>query len=143
MEHAIPRSRLLGIDLTHRRIVAAVRPGRPEPRVSFTSIRDVARTIASVASRRPSALPDVVRVAGDSLTLRELGEYYSGLVGAPVPVTLRDVAAFSTPPLCDSSGHHQLAAGSGFLDYSVENMNEWINDGRWQWRSVQHLLTGI
>lgn len=144
MEYAIPTGQHLGIDLPSRRIMAAVQgSARREPMVSFTSVRDVAMTVASVASRSPDTLPDVVRVAGDSLTLRRLGEYYSSLVDAPVQVTILDVAAFSTPPLCDVGCYYQLAAGAGLLDYSAENSNGWINDGKWQWMSVQRLLTGI
>jgi len=146
MEHAIPSGRFLGIDLPSRRVTAVVQAGRPEPRVSFTSVRDVAMTIASVASRSPSSLPDSIRIAGDTWTLRQLGEYYESLIGAQVHVTTQDYSAFSQSVLHGSyqniRGHYQLAAGAGLLDYST-NLNEWVNDGMWRWRSIQHLLAGI
>lgn len=142
MEHAIP-SGDLGIDLPNRRVTAVVPTGGPEPRVTFTSVRDVAMTIASVASRSPSSLPDAIRIAGDTWTLRQLGEYYQNLVGAGVHVTTQDYSTFSQSVLYQNiSGHYQLAAGAGLLDYSI-NANEWASAGMWQWRSIQHLLAGI
>lgn len=141
MEHAIPSGRHLGIDLPNRRVTAVVPAGRPEPRVTFTSVRDVAMTIASVASRRPSSLPDAIRIAGDTWTLRQLGEYYQNLIGAGVHVTTQDYSTFSQS-VQNISGHYQLAAGAGLLDYST-NVNEWASAGMWQWRSIQHLLAGI
>jgi len=148
MEHAIPSGRHLGIDLPSRSVTAVVPAGMPEPRVSFTSVRDVAMTIASVASRRPSDLPDAIRIAGDTWTLRQLGEYYESLIGAQVHVTTQDYSAFSQSVLHGSpqniARHYQLAAGAGLLDYSTNfNDNEWANAGMWQWRSIQHLLAGI
>ncbi|RPB06172.1 NAD(P)-binding protein [Choiromyces venosus 120613-1] len=146
MEHAIPSGRHLGIDLPSRRVIAVVPAGRSEPRVSFTSVRDVAMTIASVASRRPSSLPDAIRIAGDTWTLRQLGEYYQSLIGARVHVTTQNYSAFSASVLHGGhqsiSSHYQLAAGAGLLDYST-NSNEWASAGMWQWRSIQHLLAGI
>lgn len=143
MEHAIPSGGHLGIDLPNRRVTAVVPTGRPEPRVTFTSVRDVAMTIASVASRSPSSLPDAIRIAGDTWTLRQLGEYYQTLIGAGVHVTTQDYSTFSQSVLYQNiSGHYQLAAGAGLLDYSI-NVNEWASAGMWQWRSIQHLLAGI
>ncbi|PUU83678.1 hypothetical protein B9Z19DRAFT_783049 [Tuber borchii] len=147
MEHSIPSGGHLGIDLPGRRVTAVVQAGRPEPRVTFTSVRDVAMTIASVASRSPSSLPDTIRIAGDTWTLRQLGEYYQSLIGAGVHITTQDYSTFSqlvldqNIPVLDQSisGHYQLAAGAGLLDYS----NEWASAGMWQWRSIQHLLAGI
>jgi len=149
MEHAIPSGTHLGIDLPSRRVTAVVPAGRPEPRVTFTSVRDVAMTIASVASRRPSSLPDAIRIAGDTWTLRQLGEYYQSLIGASVHVTTQDYSTFKQSVLDQNSSqsvldqnisdHYQLAAGAGLLDYS----NEWASAGMWQWRSIQHLLAGI
>ncbi|KAG0126425.1 hypothetical protein HOY82DRAFT_615064 [Tuber indicum] len=147
MEYAIPHGRHLGIDLAGRRITAVVRAGRPEPRVSFTSIRDVAMTIAFVASKPPSSLPNAIRIAGDTWTLRQLGECYQGLTSDEVDVTTIDYTAFRARVLQGGhqniNSHYQLAAGAGLLDYSTDNDNEWVSEGRRHWRSIQHLLPGI
>ncbi|PWW79816.1 NAD(P)-binding protein [Tuber magnatum] len=146
MDHAIPAGGHLGIDLQGGRVTAVAQPGS-EPRVSFTCVRDVAMTIASVACRRPSTLPDAFRIAGDTWTLRQLAEYYQSITGATVHVTTQDYSAFSAWVLHGGDqnigGHYQLAAGAGFLDYSNNSSNEWANAGMWQWRSIQqHLFSG-
>ncbi|KAG0633469.1 hypothetical protein HOY80DRAFT_1063689 [Tuber brumale] len=147
MEYAISSGRHLGIDLPGRRVTTVVQAGRPEPRVSFTSIRDVAITIAFVASRTPSSLPDAVRIAGDTWTLRQLGEYYESITGDEVNITTQDYTAFSASVLQDGhqniNSHYQLAAGAGLLDYSTNNDNEWASAGRPHWRSIEYLLPGI
>ncbi|CUS07008.1 unnamed protein product [Tuber aestivum] len=147
MEHALPVGRHLGIDLPGRSVTAVVPTGGSDPRVSFTSVTDVAMTIASVACRRPSVLPDAIQIASGTWTLRQLGEYYQSLIGATVHVTTQDYLAFRESVLNSDhqspSSHYQLAAGAGLLDYSTTNSNDWVSAGMWEWRSIQQHLTGI
>jgi hypothetical protein len=147
MEWVIPSGSWFGVDLPNRRIDVVIPAGRPEPKVSFTSVSDVALAIASVARRVPKTLPDVIHIAGDSCTLRELGESWESLAGAEVHTTTTDLASFKRSILergsPNVSHYYRLAAGEGMLDYSTKNVNSWLSDGaQWKWKSIQQQIAG-
>lgn len=147
MEWVLPSGSWFGVDLPNRRVDAVVAAGRSEPKVSFTSIGDVAFAIACVARQTPSRLPDVIHVAGDSCTLRQLGEYWERLTRASVHTAVVDLATFKRSVLergeSNVSHYYRLAAGEGMLDYSNQHANAWLSAGvQWQWKSVQQQIAG-
>lgn len=147
MEWVLPSGSWFGVDLPNRRVDAVVPAGCSEPKVSFTSIGDVAFAIASIARQCPSRLPDVIHVAGDSCTLRQLGEYWETLTRARVQTATIDLATFKRSVLernsSNVSHYYRLAAGEGMLDYSTKHANAWLSAGvQWQWKSVQQQIAG-
>lgn len=147
MEYVVPSGSWFGVDLPNRRIDAVVPAGLPEPKVSFTSIGDVAMAIASVARRRPNTLPDVIRISGDSCTLRQLGESWQNLTRSRVHIATTDLAAFKQSVIERNSSsvahYYRLAAGEGLLDYSTTHANAWLSAGiQWQWKSIQQQIAG-
>lgn len=147
MEWVVPSGSWFGVDLPNRRIDAVVPAGRPEPKVSFTSIGDVALAIASVARRVPNTLPDVIHMAGDSCTLQQVGECWEGITRARVHIAITDLTTFRQSVLDRNSSnvanYYRLAAGEGMLDYSTKNMNAWLSSGlQWQWKSIQQQIAG-
>ncbi|KAH0614050.1 uncharacterized protein H6S33_005936 [Morchella sextelata] len=148
MDYVIPSGSWFGVDLPNRHIDAVVPGGgRAEPKISFTSIGDVAMAIASVARRRPSTLPDVIHIAGDTCTLRQLGEHWQTITRSRVHIATTDLASFRQGVLERGSSnlalYYRLAAGEGLLNYGSSNANAWLSTGvQWQWKSIQQQIAG-
>lgn len=123
-----------GIDFSRGEVNAVVPDKGPEPKVTFTSIIDVARTIATLVARyTPGQLPDSVKISGDALTLRELSQVCETIYRRPFTYRTIDVGqhrAYNSSTGTTISAYYQLLTGEGRLDFSTWNHNSWI-PGTW------------
>ena len=87
----------MGFDITNNEFTAY---GCPSQRISFTSLRDVGRTVARLAMlatdpdpATAASVPDDVRVAGSTLAFEDVRDIVTRIRGvAPAQISIKDLA---------------------------------------------------
>lgn len=122
--------------------------GSKDVAISFTSVRDLARTIVQLCLIELSRIPDQVHIGGHTATFSDVATIMSRENGNKIRVVELPLAAFKASVL--------TAAGSKRTDYlrcvmaegkanhgryGVWNVNELVNPGgsRWEWTTVDAL----
>lgn len=130
-----------GIMLSSRRIEAVMPQcgGRTDPKISFTSTKDVGMAIASISRHEPRQLADRIVISGDACTLRELAETWGAITRHSVQLAVRPLETYDAGG--DIAKQRRLAAGKGYVDLARQHAG-WVNNGEWKWTRISQYLAG-
>ncbi|EED77739.1 predicted protein, partial [Postia placenta Mad-698-R] len=129
--------------------------GSPDSKLAVTAKVDIARSVAQLtllALSPDSAVPDVVYVAGQNVSYREIGQAIEGvseefgLERKKVTLNAADLESYKIAAREEEvrSGkpnilkHIKIALGEHKMDFSYNN-NELVNPGEtlWKWKRVE------
>lgn len=129
--------------------------GSPDSKLAVTAKSDIARSLAQLTllALVSSSVPDVVRIAGQNLSYREIGQAVERVREEyelkPKNVTLKaiDLEAYKIATreeqvrtgVSDLHRHIKIVVGEGKADFSHSNHNELVNPGEkwWKWKRVE------
>ncbi|KAK9448563.1 uncharacterized protein V1518DRAFT_394336 [Limtongia smithiae] len=110
-------------------------------KVTTTDLADIGLSVASLAYRPASELPDYVAVQGNAVTLNETVDIYEAATGKKLTVTYTPAPDFSVATDAEStdigaklktmSAHPECEAFS-----FSGNDNEFVNPGLWKWVTI-------
>ncbi|CAG8906455.1 unnamed protein product [Penicillium egyptiacum] len=116
--------------------------------VSFTSVGDVGRTVASLGSLPEEKIPDVVHVGGDSRSIAEIAKIMESAGAGRIEIdclpyeeykkeTTAEYSSQPAPYIKFSMGDGGIAHTPAFLG----DDNELVNPGQrlWRWKTVEDL----
>jgi hypothetical protein len=117
--------------------------GKNDTVLTFTSLGDVGRAVAEIASMRVEDVPEKVYLAGCVMTVQQIADLWDGKVKivelseeekGKAEVAIREGRPYSDK---DPALGIQLAMAEG-IDFSGKNDNELVNPGesRWKWKTV-------
>ena len=123
--------------------------GSRDARVTFTSLEDVGKAVATLAStwKDLDKIPRTVQLAGDTLTINDIAELMKKEGAGEVEVKEIDGPAYEKKILAltntlSPEKHLRFLLGKGAIDYSNEtgtkNDNEVVNSGErdWKWKTM-------
>jgi len=133
---------VLGLD-TDNNLFTAI--GSADGKFTLTAKADIAASIARLAvltAANPSSVPDHVRIAGDTKSIRELAEIFGRESGQKIQVTEEPVGT-----LHEGEGEGfpalvwiiRVTMTTGEIDFSEDNQDELINPGEslWKWKTAE------
>jgi hypothetical protein len=120
--------------------------------ISMTSLRDVGLSIASIASKNPPDVPEVVRVSGQDATLDDIIAVYEKVSGRNVVRKAKSIAELTE--LADNALAAPSAANvldiirtvsviTDAGDFSAKNDNQFVNPGLFEWQSLEQRTKNI
>lgn len=136
----------LGLDAAHNRFQCV---GSAYVPVSFTSLADIGRTVASLALRPPENVPDAVHVAGDTLSVADIAGVMKSAGAGSITISEIDLKRYravtaATKSAEDPGPFLRFLMGEGSVDHSAWSMgcdNEMVNPGEtlWRWKRMVDL----
>jgi len=132
----------LGLDTANKHFTAL---GSADGKFSLTAKADIAASVtrlALLAAANPSSVPDHVRLAGDTKSIRELAEIFGRASGETIQVTeepvgiLPDGEQDGVPALLRLL---RIGMTNGEIDFSKDNQGELVNPGQslWKWKTAE------
>ncbi|KAJ5662435.1 uncharacterized protein N7477_010051 [Penicillium maclennaniae] len=117
--------------------------------ISFTSLDDVGKTVASLAALPQEKIPDTIHVAGDTGSFAEIANIMQQAGAGPIQVTeiplqtyKKEVTATSS---WDPAQYLRFLMGEGKINHTADGMgndNEFLNpDQLWKWTSLVDLAS--
>jgi hypothetical protein len=132
-----------GFDTAHGRYEAIGNANQP---VSYTSMEDVGRAVAVLASSQDA--PDRIHLNGDSKSIWDIARIMRDHGAGQIQVSTIDLAPYKQQVLESPSNalerYLRFLMGEGKIDYStagVGNSNNIVNkhEAMWKWRSMEDL----
>lgn len=123
--------------------------GNPTQATSYTSIYDVAKALAILASRPPNELPDELQLSGDSKSFEQIADMMTKAGGGPIEVLSTDLATYKNQVLSKPSPtperYLRFLMGEGKIDHTeagMSNQNSLVNTDPdfGEWESVKQLV---
>ncbi|KAJ5206112.1 hypothetical protein N7472_002560 [Penicillium cf. griseofulvum] len=122
--------------------------GSSHTRVSFTSLDDVGRTVASLATMPVEKIPEIVHVGGDSRSVAEIAGIMESAGAGRIDINCLPYEEYKAKTIAEPSwdpaaymwflmGDGSIAHIPGFLG----NDNDVVNPGQrlWKWKTVEDL----
>lgn len=122
--------------------------GDPAQRTSYTSMRDVGKALAVLASRPADTVPPEVHLSGDSKSMAEIAEIMGANGAGQVQATSVPLESYKAGVLARPSPtperYLRFLMGEGKIDHSAERMGNQnhlvqVAGGGWTWRSMAQL----
>lgn len=119
--------------------------GSADQKISFTSIVDNGKVIASLGTLPIDEVPDEVRVASDTISPKAVAELWNAKKDKKIAVSEVDLKAFKETSLnaetVSAAACLRLLQGEGKIDHGAAglgNHNELVNPGesKWKWTKV-------
>ncbi|KAJ5190368.1 uncharacterized protein N7498_009353 [Penicillium cinerascens] len=115
--------------------------------ISFTSLDDVGKTVASLAALPKEKIPEIVHVGGDTRSFAETAEIMQAAGAGPIQVTeisLQNYKEEATATTSwDPAKYLRFLMGEGKINHTTDGLgseNELVNpDGLWTWTSLVDL----
>ena len=117
-------------------------------RTTYTSKDDIGRAVAALASLPVWEVPEIVHLAGDSLTMNEVAKVMTEAGAGEIEVSSIELESYKEATLQSRKetpeGHLRFLMGEGKLDHShsgLGNDNDMVNrkQQRWRWKTVSDL----
>lgn len=122
--------------------------GSPRSPISFTSLTDVGKTVASLATRPEEQIPEIVHVGGDTRSIAEIAEIMQAAGAGNVDVgeiAYQEYKAKTTAKESwDPAAYLRFLMGDGSINHTAAglgNDNELVNPGQrlWKWKTMGDL----
>ncbi|KAG8953468.1 hypothetical protein FRC04_002310 [Tulasnella sp. 424] len=122
--------------------------GDPAKKFSYTSIRDIGLSVASMvvlATQDPASVPDYVRLSGGAISWVDLAELIGKERGEKITINIGDINVIKEKIEKEddrlSAGRYAFAAGAA--DYSDNNVNDLVNprESLWKWDTIQDYVS--
>lgn len=116
--------------------------------VSFTSLRDVGRTVASLATLPAEKIPDVVHVGGDSRSIVEIAGIMESAGAGRIDIDCLPYEKYkketTVEPSWRPAAYLWFLMGDGGIAHTpafLGDDNELVNPGQrlWRWKTVEDL----
>lgn len=115
--------------------------------ISFTSLDDVGKSIASLSSLNKESIPDTIHVAGDTSSFAKIAKIMEEAGAEPIQVTEISLQAYKTEATATASWDPakclRFLMGEGKINHTVDglgNDNELVNpDQLWKWTRLDGL----
>ena len=117
-------------------------------RTSYTSKDDIGKAVAALASLPVWEVPEIVHLAGDSMTMNEVAKVMTGAGAGEIEVSSIELENYKEEALQNRKEtpeeHLRFLMGEGKLDHShigLGNDNDMVNpkQQRWKWKTVSDL----
>jgi hypothetical protein len=119
-----------------------------ETPISVTSVKDIGLSIASVVSRDPAQLPDVIRISSDNICLDDVVSVYEKASGRNVRqrrMTVEQVINSANEAIAGRGcriGRHldiirAVSVCTAASDFMTQNHNDFVNPGLFAWDSFE------
>lgn len=134
-----------GFDTKHGRYESI---GASSTKVSYTSIADVGRVVASLAAFPKERLPRVVHTAGDSRSMKEIAAIMGEHGGGPIEVTEQPFSEYHDTTISEQSPdpapYIRFLMGEGKINHTESGLgceNDIVNSGGkfWKWKTMEDL----
>ncbi|KAK9478452.1 hypothetical protein V1514DRAFT_307238 [Lipomyces japonicus] len=111
--------------------------------ITSTDLADIGRSVASLAYRPASEIPEVVAIQGNAVTLLEISNTYENVTGKKLEASFEEPATVAS--LASSQDAlfvlKNLAAHPETYTFNFKtNQNELVNPGLWQWKTVEEAI---
>ncbi|GKZ29267.1 hypothetical protein AbraIFM66950_004073 [Aspergillus brasiliensis] len=124
--------------------------GSSEVLVSFTSLEDVGKSVAALASLPVAEVPEVVHLAGDSRSVREIAEIMGAVAGGGGEIEVVEVGLegfkkeTTAQESWDPAAYLRFLMGEGKILHTRDglgNDDELVNPGQrvWKWETLRDL----
>lgn len=118
--------------------------GSADAPVTFTSLDDIGRAVAALASLPLDSVPEEVRISGDALSIREVAGVIGKAGGGDIEVVEIDLEHYKkkaqgaeekSPAL-----YLRFLMGMGKINFGKKNGNDLVNAGEseWKWKTVKN-----
>lgn len=124
--------------------------GSADMPVSYTSLEDTGRVIASVAKLNPELVPGQLHVASETLTTREVAQVMEETGSTPIGIHEVDLKKYKdaviTEGTTDPSKYLRFLMAEGKIDHRLNAMgndNELVNpaESQWKWKTMKEYAT--
>ena len=114
--------------------------------VSFTSLEDTGRVIASLARLPHDQIPPQIHVSSTTLTIRDLARTMEAAGSSPIEIREIDLPSYKEAVIqegtTDPSKYLRFLMGEGKINHTAEglgNDNELVNPGGkvWEWKAMK------
>lgn len=114
--------------------------------VSFSSLQDVGKAVASVCRLPYESIPDRIHISSDTLSVRDIAHTMEQAGSAPITVEELDLPDFKAKTLAtasaDPSQYLRFLMGEGKITHTSDglgNDRELVNPGEsfWTWRTMR------
>lgn len=122
--------------------------GSPHSPISFTSLQDVGKAVASLATFPEEKLPEIVHLAGDTRSICEIASIMQAAGAGQIEVAEIPYEAYKTKTTSEASwdpaAYLRFLMGDGNINHSAAglgNDNELVNPGQrlWKWKTLEDL----
>ncbi|KAJ5871497.1 uncharacterized protein N7529_003850 [Penicillium soppii] len=122
--------------------------GSPRSPISFTSLQDVGKVVASLATFPEEKLPEIVHLAGDTRSISEIASIMQAAGAGPIEVAEIPYGAYKAKTTAESSwdpaAYLRFLMGDGSINHSAAglgNDNDLVNPGQrlWRWKTLEDL----
>ncbi|XHG05763.1 hypothetical protein AWENTII_008976 [Aspergillus wentii] len=122
--------------------------GDSSRRISFTSMEDVGRAVATLVSSSIDAVPEQIHLSGDSKSVEEIAQIMQENGSGSIKVSCIDLEEYKSKILARPSGtperYLRFLMGEGKIDHTqdgIGNGNDIVNanETNWKWKSMQDL----
>jgi hypothetical protein len=115
--------------------------------ISFTSLDDVGKTVASLAALNMESIPDTIHVAGDTSSFAKIARIMEDAGADPIQITDISLQTYKTEATAttswDPAKYLRFLMGEGKINHTVDGMgndNELVNpDQLWKWTKLDDL----
>lgn len=120
--------------------------GSADVPVSFTSLEDTGRAIASIACMPLGEIPEQVHVSSETLTIRELAKIMEEAGSDPIEIREIDLQEYKQGVIeegtTDPSKYLRFLMGEGKINHTKQAMgndNDLVNPGEkfWRWKEMK------
>ncbi|EPS44357.1 hypothetical protein H072_1658 [Dactylellina haptotyla CBS 200.50] len=118
--------------------------GSGDTPISFTSISDIGRAVASALANIPlDDFPEKLYFSGDSVSLRQISELMKQAGAGEIEVSSLDLAEYKAKTLAttglDPASYLRFLMADGKIDNKGDNSNEVVNPGEklWKWKKMK------
>ncbi|OAA71139.1 isoflavone reductase family protein [Cordyceps fumosorosea ARSEF 2679] len=123
--------------------------GSPEQRTSYTSMYDVGKALAMLASSPHASVPSEVQLSGDSKSMTEIAQIMEAHGSPTIQVTSVPLPPFKdkvlAEPIQTPERNLRFLMGDGKIDHSLQGMGnqnsviENAQDGDFTWRKIESI----
>ena len=122
--------------------------GSLDQRTSYTSLPDVGRAIAVLASMPPHDVPDQIHLSGDSKSVAEIAEIMEEAGADKIALSSIDIQPFRASVIANPSPtperYLRFLMGEGLIDHTdsgLKNDNSYFDrfQGFGNWKTIRHL----
>ncbi|KAF3910370.1 hypothetical protein ABW20_dc0100751 [Dactylellina cionopaga] len=117
--------------------------GSGDTLISFTSIPDVGKAVASALANIPiESFPDKLYISGDAVSLKQIAGLMKSAGAGDIQVSLLDLAEYKQDTLAapglDPASYLRFLMAEGKIDNKSQNDNELVNPGEtlWRWKKM-------
>lgn len=121
--------------------------GTGDEKITFTSLKDVGLAIASLVALPLEDIPEQVRIAGDSLSIKQIAKTMTTAGAGPIAITSVPLEGYRQRVVDAQKGTEtflRFLMGEGRIDHSTDgmgNLNELVNpeEKTWKWKTMVDL----